>query len=1123
LPFCPLPVKLPNWRIVRGRRGTVNTWRVCQPAAFESVAEVDCHCESATAAVQLSDCRTFPLHYFESLLTGFSLDKLQSHWWRCFILAFSLASLVPATAQPVPPELYSGLKWRLIGPFRGGRVVSVAGVPKNQATFYFGAVNGGIWQTTDAGMVWKPIFDGQHVASIGAIAVAPSDPKTIYAGTGESDIRSDLSSGDGVYKSTDGGQTWNNIGLRDSRQISRIVVDPRDANVVLVAALGHAFAANAERGIFKTTDGGSHWRKVLDQGPDIGAADLAIATGNPNILFATMWRARRPPWSAYAPLSGPGSGLYRSVDGGQSWTPLTGSGLPVPEWERAGVAVSANGKRVYALIDTKKVTGSGNAGLYRSDDGGYTWSRMNSDSRLTSRSWYFSNITVDPRNDDVIYVPNVALYRSEDGGKTFAIVRGAPGGDDYHQIWVDPDDSNRMILATDQGTTISLDYGKTWSSWYNQPTAQLYHVITDNRFPYTVYGTQQDSGAIALPSRTDHGQITARDWFSPGRSESGYIAPDPEDADIIYITGTYGSVERFDLRTSLGQDITPWPVSTWGTEINEWKYRAPWTPVLVFSAFDKKTLYFGTQFVMKTTDGGLHWETISPDLTGATASVERKKLEAPPSVEDSKQRGYGVVYTIAPSSLNRDLIWTGSDTGLVHLTRDGGKTWKDVTPNGLTDWSEISFIEASHFDPAEAYAAVDRHCLDDQQPYLYRTRDYGASWERITDGISAPSFLRVVRQDPQNRNLLFAGTELGIYVSFDNGNHWQSLQLNLPSTSVQDLVVHGNDLIIATHGRSFWILDDISSLRQINRARESGGAWLYSPGTAVRVDNDRFLGTPIPPDEPTADNPPNGALIDYYLKTGAQHVQIEILDAAGRTVYAFSSDAPAEAKGRPIAIAARWLPKPPSLEIAPGMHRFVWDLSWARSGARPEEQGDEEDHDALRGPRVPPGIYEVRLTVGEKKFTQPLEIGMDPRCKATTEELDKQYQLGRQMFEEAILARDTLAEIRSVKARLAGAREQLSDQPSDLKTAIAAVQEGIGKIISGSAARAGDGMGLELAGSHIGSALRAVETGDRTVPAQAVAVFEEADRVARMRIDEWKRFKAMQLPSLYKRLKLSPP
>jgi len=1027
------------------------------------------------------------------------------------VFLFGFLSLISAAAQTVRPELYNGLKWRLIGPFRGGRVVAVTGIPGDPNTFYFGAVNGGIWQTTNAGVVWQPIFDGQHIASIGAIAVAPSDPKTIYAGTGESDIRSDLSSGDGIYKSTDGGRTWANIGLRDSRQISRVVVDSQNANVAYVAALGYAYGANAERGVYKTSDGGAHWAKVLDQGPEIGAADLAIATESPNILFATMWHAHRPPWSTYAPLEGPGSGLYRSLDSGQTWSRLSGAGLPDGDWGRAAVAVSAKGQRVYALIDAKK------AGLYRSDDGGNTWTLVNSDRRLTSRAWYFSNLTIDPKNPDVVYIPNVALYRSEDGGKSISIVRGAPGGDDYHQIWIDPKDSARMVLGTDQGTSISVDYGKTWSTWYNQPTAQIYHVTTDDKFPYAVYGTQQDSGGIAVMSRTDHGQITARDWFSPGGSESGYVAPDPNDGNIVYMSGAYGSVDRFDLRTSLSQNITPWPVPLWGTEIFERKYRAGWNPVLLFSPFDRKTLYFGTQFLMKTMDGGLHWETISPDVTGADEQSKDKQPDGPATVENAAKRGYGVVNTIAPSSLKGDIIWTGSDTGLIHLTQDGGKTWKNVTPKGLADWSRISFIEASHFDPAEAYAAVDRHRLDDQQPYLYRTRDYGASWQLITDGIGAPSFLRAVREDPKARNLLFAGTELGIFVSFDDGDHWQPLQLNLPATSVQDLVIHGDDLIIATHGRSFWILDDITPLRQASDATSTTGAWLYSPATAIRVDNDEFLGTPLPPEEPTAENPPNGAVVDYYLKSAASHIQLEILDTKGEMVRSFSSDRSKAAKHLSVPIAERWFPKPQILEQAPGMHRFVWDLAWGAANGQTEEGGGDDEFGAPHGPRVAPAMYEARLTVDGKTSTQPLKVVMDPRSVATTEELAQQYALGQKIYAETIRSRQALVEIHSVQEQLAG-MEQKNEQRPEIKTRVTKTQDAIKKILAGTE-RWGDGMGLESANGAIAAALAVVESGNRTAPSQAMTVFEEAGRAVKLRLDEWNQMKATGLPHLNEQLK----
>jgi photosystem II stability/assembly factor-like uncharacterized protein len=1035
---------------------------------------------------------------------------------QCLVFLFCASVFISTAAQNVRPDLFDGLKWRLIGPFRGGRVVAVAGIPGNSTTFYFGAVNGGIWETTNAGVVWRPIFDAQHISSIGTLAVSPSDPKVIYAGTGESDIRSDLSSGDGVYKSTDAGATWTNIGLRDTRQISRIVIDPRDANVVYVAALGHAYGPNDERGIFKSSDGGAHWTNVLNAGPDIGAADLAIATVSPNILFATTWNAHRPPWSTYAPLGGSGSGLYRSLDSGQSWQRLTGNGLPAGDWGRTGVAVSPDGKRVYALIGAKD-GGKEGPGLFRSDDGGQTWSLANSDSRLTSRSWYFGSITIDPNNPDVIYIPNVALYRSADGGKSVSIVRGAPGGDDYHQIWIDPADSTRMVLGTDQGTTISVDYGETWTSWYNQPTAQIYRLATDDKFPYNIYGTQQDSGGIALPSRTDHGQITARDWFSPGGSESGSIAPDPNDPNILYLTGSYGSVSRFDRRTSFSQDVSPWPIQTWNTEIYERKYRAPWTPVLLFSPVDKKTLYLGTQFVMRTNDGGLHWETISPDLTGAANLAQAKKV-GETSVANAKENGYGVISSIAPSSLDGNLIWAGSDTGIIHLTRDGGKTWKDVTPKGLSDWSRISHIESSRFDPAEAYAAIERHRLDDLKPYLYRTRDFGATWRPITEGIPDRSFLRVVRQDPQAKGLLFAGTELGISVSFDDGDHWQPLQLNLPATSVTDIAVHGDDLVIATHGRSFWILDDISVLRQFKSASDAQGNWLYAPATAIRIDNDSFLGTPLPPEEPTAANPPSGAVLDYYLKSHAQHVQLEIFDGQGSLVRAFSSDDHNEPKRRKVAIAERWFPQAPMLELKPGMHRFVWDLRCCEKDAGTGDSGDEE-YGAPRAPRVPPGAYNVKLTVDGNTRTQPLKVIMDPRSAATTKDLQQQYQLGRQMFSEVVAVNRTLAAIHRAQTQLVSLIARTGAQQADLNSLLTRARDQINDVVTGNPSLGTQAMGLDAASKNIASAARVVESGDRTSPSQAIEVYEEADRAVKLRMAEWSSIKTHQLPTLNDQLK----
>ena len=1008
-------------------------------------------------------------------------------------------------AQTVSSDLFSGLQWRLIGPFRGGRVVAVTGVPGDVTTFYFGSVGGGVWKTIDAGVTWAPIFDGQPVASIGAIEVAPSNPNVLYAGTGESDIRADLSSGDGVYKSPDGGKTWKNVGLRDSRQISRIVVDPRNADVVYVGVLGHAYGPNDERGVYKSSDGGNTWTRLLDKGPEIGVSDLAMATSDPAILFAGTWNAHRPPWSTYAPLGGPGSGLYRSTDGGTSWTQLAGHGLPDGDWGRVGVAVAPDGKRVYALIDVGK-----KSGLYRSDDGGDTWMLANSDSRLTSRAWYFNWITVDPNNRDVIYVPNVALYRSEDGGKTISILRGAPGGDDYHQLWVDPKNSARVILGTDQGTTISLNYGKTWSSWYNQPTAQFYHVITDNEFPYHVYGAQQDTGSAAVPNRTDHGQITARDWFMVGGGESAWLAPDPNDPNILYATGQYGSVSRYDRRTSFSQDISPWPVPNWNIEINERKYRGPWTPMLVFSPLEKNTLFLGTQYVMKTADGGLHWEKISPDLTGAAPNAVSEKPAGPVTVQNAKERGFGVVFSIAPSLLKAEEIWAGSDTGLIHLTLDGGKTWQNVTPTGVSDWSRVSMIEASRFDPAVAYAAVDRHRVDNYKPYIYRTRDYGKTWQPITTGIASTS-VNAIRQDTQRNGLLFAGTELGIYVSFDDGDHWQPLQLNMPVTSIRDVTIHGDDLIVATHGRSFWILDNITPLRQMDAQAQSANVRLFQPGTAIRIDNDGFLGSPLPPEEPTAKNPADGAMIDYYLKSPAKEAKLEIFDANNRLVRRFSGGQKSEEKRPPLPIAERWLAKPVVLENAAGMHRFLWDLRWSSSGT--DESEEEEGPGAPRGPRVTPGTYQIKLTVDGHTFTQNLKVVMDPRSQATKAELDEQLRLGLEMFGEARQARRTLAEIGTVKKRLADVKQQLAGKAPELLAQVTTAEAAIMTIEKGSKAAIAT-MGLDSASTGLASVLRVVEGGDRTVPSQALELYQEADQAAKARLAEWKKLKSTELVQL---------
>jgi len=1045
--------------------------------------------------------------------------KLLSRLTGIFLVVCSSCACTSAGfSQQVSPQLFSGLSWRLIGPFRGGRAVAVSGVPGDSKTFYFGAVDGGVWKTTDAGLVWEPVFEGQAVASIGAIAVAPSDPQIIYVGTGESDIRSDLASGDGVYKSSDAGRTWHHIGLNDSRQISRIVVDPTNPDMVFVAALGHAYGPNAERGVYKSADGGTTWKRVLDKGPDIGVSDLAIASGNPRVLVAGTWNARRPPWSVYGPLKGPGGGLYRSHDGGESWVQLAGNGLPAGDWGRVGVALSPDGRRIYALIE------AGVSGLYRSDDGGDHWVMANDDQRLTARAWYFNSITVDPSDPNIVYMPNIALYRSDDAGKTVSVSRGAPGGDDYHQLWIDPKDSSRMILGTDQGTTLSLDGGKTWSSWYNQPTAQFYHVITNNNFPYMVYGAQQDSGSAGVPNRTDHFQITARDWITTSAAEGGYVAPDPNDPNILYESDAYGAVERYDLRTGLSQNISPWPFvpiassptstpwsSTADGSIADRKYRAPWTPMLIFSPVDRKTLYLGTQYVMTTTDGGLHWQRIGPDLTGAASTTQ--KVTVPASVADARERGYGVIYAIAPSPLRKDQVWAGSDTGLIHLTQNGGKTWEDVTPKGLAAWSNVCMIEASHFDAGEAFAAIDRHELDDQAPFIYRTRDFGKSWQRIDKGIAPHSFLRAIREDPKKRGLLFAGTEFGVYVSFDDGDLWQPLQLNLPVTSVRDLQIHGDDLVTATHGRSFWILDDIEPLRQIDDRTFCSTACLFRPAAAIRVDNNSFAGTPLPPEEPAANNPPDGATLDYVLPAQAHEVTLTIFDEHQQVVRRFSSTDQEAGKRPPMAIAERWFPKPQRVEDTAGMHRFVWDLRWRNSGDKSVDE-DEESLVAPSGPRVPPGIYQVKLTVDGKSFVQQLTVKMDPRSSASATLLSEQFRFGKEIFEQTLRARGALAELDSVKAHLSELKLELLKQSSPLAAQVADLDERMEAILEGDRKSSSDIHGLENANSGIDDVMNSVESGNRETPEAVLAIYRLSTREAEKQIASWTEVKTTKLTKL---------
>ncbi|MGH9342487.1 MAG: WD40/YVTN/BNR-like repeat-containing protein [Terriglobia bacterium] len=909
----------------------------------------------------------------------------------------------------------------------------MAGVPGNPALFYFGAVDGGVWKTADAGRVWRPLWTHEAVASIGSIAVAASDPNVIYAGTGEADIRSDLSLGGGMYKSTDAGKTWRNIGLRDTLQISKVIVDPANPDLVLVAALGHAYGPNPERGVFRSTDGGATWKKVLYKDENTGAIDICFDPANSHTIYAALYNAHRVPWSTYAPVEGPGSGIYKSTDGGVTWAEVTGHGLPAGQVGRIGLAVGYGNdhNRIYALIEATK-----DGGLYRSDDGASTWQRVSADPRITERGWYFGNVIVDPNDADVVYVPDVSLYRSTDGGKHFIAYKGAPGGDDYHALWIDPKDSNRMILGSDQGTVITLNGGATWSSWYNQATAQFYHVTTDNHFPYRVYGAQQDSGSAAVLSRGNDGLITAREWHPVGGGESGYIAPDPADPNIVYGGDTYGMVHRFARRTGQVQDVSPDPFIrslAAGADIADSKLRFTWTSPLVFSPQDPNTLYFGAQFLLETTNEGKGWKSISPDLT------------LPPGSK-AGARSRGVIYTIAPSPIRSGEIWVGTDNGQVQITLDGSKSWQNVTPRGLPAWSKLSLIEASRFDAGTAYAAVDRHRLGDLAPYIYRTHDFGKTWTAMTRGIEAPAYVHAVREDPARKNLLYAGTETGVYVSFDDGNNWEPLQLNLPTSSIRDLVVHGNDLIVATHGRSFWILDDLTPLRQLSRQVINSDVYLFRPETAIRIRRDVNEDTPLPPETPAGQNPPSGAIIDYYLKSASEgQVALEILDSQGKVVRRYESGAAATRAKGPLEFPRYWLRPPMPLTRNVGMNRFVWDLRYATPPAIVPSYTMHavfgENTPALPlGPLALPGDYTVRLMVDRHHYDQALTVKMDPRVTTPQSDLAQELQLGLNISRDLKADYAAHAKIAGLESQLKSLQKHLAGN-SDAATLAGEIQE----------------------------------------------------------------------------------
>ncbi|MGH6889788.1 MAG: WD40/YVTN/BNR-like repeat-containing protein [Rhizomicrobium sp.] len=895
-------------------------------------------------------------------------------------LAAVLLAAITAAQAAVSPSLYHDLHWRLIGPFRGGRVLTVAGIAGDDRHYYFGAVDGGVWATGDAGRTWRPIFDGEPMGSIGAIALAPSRPSTIYVGSGEADMRSDIAHGDGLYKSTDAGKDWSFIGLADTRQIGRILVDPHNPDLVYVAALGHAYGPNAERGVFRSNDGGKHWTRVLFRDVNTGAIDLAFRPGDPRTIYAALWQTRRPPWSVYPSSNGPGSGLFVSKDGGDHWRALAGNGLPAHPGRMGIAPAPSRPDRLYVLADGPP----GEAGLYRSDDAGAHWSHVSGDKRIWNRGWYFSGITVDPKNPGRVYVMDTIVLRSDDGGRHFIALKGDPTGDDFHALWIDPANTDRRILGSDQGTQITLDGGVTWSSWYNQPTAQMYHVSTDNRFPYWVYGAQQDSGAVALPSRTESRDGITMENFREvtAGGESDMIAPDPDDPDIVY----GGRVEKLDLRTMQTRDVDP----TLAFPAAEW--RKAWTLPLAFSRTGPRTLYFANQRLFRTADGGRHWAAISPDLTRDDSAAPPNLDPATAADDDHLTKHRGVIYTIAPSPLAASVLWVGTDDGLVWRTTDGGAHWTNVTPAALTPWSKVGGIEPSQCDANAAYIAVDRHRLEDDAPYIYHTSDGGRSWAPMVAGLPRDAFVNAVREDPSCRGLLYAGTERGMFVSFDAGADWQPLQQNLPMTSVRDITVHGDDLVIATHGRGFYIMDDVTALRQLRDAR-ADRVTLFKPADAIRFRPAAFTGTPFPKDEPMAENPPAGAMIDYALPAGTKGpVTLVIRDESNKEVRRFGSTdkhtAPDAAK---LEYAPEWAPAKPVLAATPGMHRFVWDLHESAPASLAAGAHD------FGGVWAPPGRYSVALTAGGTTRTQPLTVSPDPRLKLPAAAYAREFALATEV------------------------------------------------------------------------------------------------------------------------------
>jgi len=1029
---------------------------------------------------------------------------------RILVALGGLSFLASTLFAAIPESSFSDMRWRLVGPFRAGWATQVAGVPGDLATAYFGGADGGVWKTNDAGATWKPLFDDQGSASIGALAVAASDPNVIWVGTGQVHQRWDIVDGDGVYRSTDAGATWSHVGLADSKHIGAIWVDPRDARVAIVAALGHVFGPNAERGLFRTEDGGASWTHVLDRGPDVGAVDVAGDPARPDTLYASLWQVRRHPWLDYFqdPI-GVGSAIVKSADGGRSWQAVGSIGLPGGALGRIELAVApgTDSRRVWAAIDTAEDAGGG---LYRSDDGGLTWSRVNSDATLASS--YTSGVFADPRDPDVVYALGQSLRRSTDGGATFTFFKGSPGGDDYHHLWIDPTNPRHLITGADQGAVITLNGGESWSSWYNQPTGQFYRLGVDDRFPYWVYSGQQDSGTVGIASRSDYGQLTFRDWHPVGGDERDGDVPDPSNPDIVYGAGLGGRLSKWNAATAQVQNVSPWPVGSYAARPGTARYRYDWITPLAISPRPPHAIFQGAQVLFRSLDGGRTWKTVSPDLSGTVADATGCEGDVP--VERATACGWGTIFAIAPSPAADGVVWVGTNNGRLHLTRDDTASWSDVTPPGLEDWSRINLIDASASDPATAYVAVDRHRLDDFRPRAYRTHDYGQTWTEIGHGLPDGAWLAVVRQDPVSPALLYAGTSRGMWVSFDDGGDWQPLQLDLPTTGINDLAVHGNDLIAATEGRAIWILDQLAPLRDLAQNGAPAALRLASPGVAYRLRGNQNKDTPLPPDEPRGENPPAGAIFDYVVPEGATGpVELKIVDSLGRPVRRFASDAEPPKLVARVYFTDRFLGPVERLGAGPGHHRFAWNLRGERPRALAYDYSiaavpDHETEALPAGAFVLPGGYRARLTAGGTTVEQPFEVRMDPRVATSFAELEELAAFQQRVA--SALERSAGLETARAAAEKRLAAAQASPRAARLLEELAAARKSVASLAEGETAKDANEALASLAADleHVDAA--------PTAPQREVAdVYEQ--RIERFAA-AWARFESGELRRLASKL-----